>query len=37
MENYKEMYLKLFNFITNEIERLEEIQKQVEEMYIEAE
>ena len=37
MENYKDMYLKLFNFITDEIERLKEIQKQVEEMYIKAE
>lgn len=37
MENYKEMYLKLFNFITDEIERLKEIQKQVEEMYISEE
>ena len=37
MENYKEMYLKLFNFITDEIERLKEIQKQVEEIYISEE
>ena len=37
MENYKEMYLTLFNAITDEIERLKEIQQQVEEMYINCE
>ena len=37
MENYKEMYLTLFNGITDEIERLKELQKKVEEMYIKAE
>ncbi len=37
MENYKEMYLTLFNAITDEIERLKEIQRKVEEMYINAE
>ena len=34
MENYKEMYLTLFNAITDEIERLKEIQQMVEDMYI---
>ena len=34
MENYKEMYLTLFNGITDEIERLKKLQKKVEEMYI---
>ena len=34
MENYKEMYLTLFNAITDEIERLKEIQQKVEDMYI---
>ena len=37
MENYKEMYLALFNDITDEIERLQELQKKVEEMYINCE
>ena len=37
MENYKEMYLTLFNGITDEIERLKELQKKVEEMYIACE
>lgn len=37
MENYKEMYLTLFNAITDEIERLKEIQQKVEEMYINSE
>ena len=37
MENHKEMYLTLFNGITDEIERLKELQKKVEEMYIKAE
>ena len=37
MENYKEMYLTLFNAITDEIERLKEIQRKVEEMYINSE
>lgn len=34
MENYKEMYLELFNVITDTISRLKEVQKKVEEMYI---
>ena len=34
MENYKEMYLELFNAITDTISRLKEVQKKVEEMYI---
>ena len=34
MENYKEMYLTLFNAITDEIVRLKELQQKVEEMYI---
>ena len=37
MENYKEMYLTLFNAITDEIERLKELQQKVEEMYINQE
>lgn len=37
MEIYKEMYIELFNAITDEIERLKEIQRKVEEMYINAE
>lgn len=34
MEIYKEMYIELFNAITEEIERLKELQQKVEEMYI---
>ena len=34
MEIYKEMYIELFNAITDEIERLKELQQKVEEMYI---
>ena len=37
MEKYKEMYLTLFNAITDEIERLKELQQKVEEMYINQE
>ena len=37
MENYKEMYLTLFNAITDEIERLKKLQQKVEEMYINQE
>ena len=37
MENYKEMYLTLFNAITDEIERLKKLQQRVEEMYINQE
>ena len=33
MENYKEMYLELFNVITDTISRLKGAQKKVEEMY----
>ena len=32
MEIYKEMYIELFNAITEEIERLKELQQKVEEM-----
>lgn len=34
MTDYKEMYYKLFNRITDVIEELKEIQEEVEEMYI---
>jgi hypothetical protein len=34
MEIYKEMYIELFNAITEEIEKLKELQQKVEEMYI---
>ena len=34
MEIYKEMYIELFNAITDEIERLKALQQKVEEMYI---
>ena len=37
MENYKEMYLTLFNAITDEIERLKDLQQKVEELYLNAE
>ena len=37
MENYKEMYLTLYNAITDEIERLKKLQQKVEEMYINQE
>ena len=37
MEDYKEMYLSLFNAITDEIERLKELQQKVEEIYINQE
>ncbi len=36
-ENYKEMYLKLFNAVSDAIETLKEAQNQAEEMYINAE
>lgn len=36
MSNYKEMYLKLFNKITDVINELQEIQQLTEEMYIES-
>ena len=34
MEIYKQMYIELFNAITDEIERLKALQQKVEEMYI---
>ena len=34
MSDYKELYFKLFNEITDVIGKLKEIQKQAEEMYI---
>jgi len=34
MDAYKEMYLKLFNEITDVIKRLVDIQKEVEEIYL---
>ena len=37
MPDYKELYLKLFNEITDVIEKLKEIQKKAEEIYIKAE
>ncbi len=36
MNIYKDMYLKLFNEVTDTIERLKELQKECERMYIEA-
>ena len=33
MDDYKEMYLELFNVITDTITKLKEAQKKVEEMY----
>ena len=36
-ENYKEMYLRLFNAVSDAIETLKEAQDQAEEMYINAE
>lgn len=36
MEDYKEMYLKLFNKITEVIEELKKIQAETEEMYLNA-
>ena len=36
MENYREMYAKLFNKITDVIKELQDIQKEAEEMYIKA-
>ena len=37
MPDYKELYLKLFNEITDVIEKLKEIQKEAEEIYIKGE
>lgn len=34
MEDYKSMYFKLFNQLTDVIEQLKEIQSKAEEMYI---
>lgn len=36
MEDYKSMYYKLFNQITDVIEKLKDIQSEAEEMYISA-
>lgn len=36
MANYKEMYKLLFNEITDTINRLEQIQQKVEELYLET-
>ncbi len=36
MNDYEEMYKKLFNKITDVIEELKEVQQQTEEMYINA-
>lgn len=36
MEDYKSMYYKLFNQLTDVIEQLKEIQSATEEMYINA-
>ena len=37
MSDYKEMYFELFNKITDIIESLKEIQREMEEKYIEKE
>ncbi len=37
MSNYRELYLKLFNDITDIIEKLEQIQKEAEELFISQE
>lgn len=36
-KNYKEMYIKLFNSVTDIIESLKKIQEETEKMYIESE
>ena len=36
MPDYKEMYLKLFNKVTDAIEILKEAQKETEEIYIKS-
>ena len=36
MEDYKEMYLNLFNNITEIIEELKKVQAETEEMYVNA-
>lgn len=35
-ENYKDMYLELFNRVSAVIEDLKDIQRQTEKMYVEA-
>ena len=37
MADYKELYLKLFNNITDTIEQLQQIQKDAEELFISQE
>ena len=37
MVDYKSMYLKLFNEVTDTIERLQKIQQECEEIYIKSE
>ena len=37
MADYKAMYLKLFNEVTDTIERLQKIQQECEEIYIKSE
>jgi len=37
MNEYKEMYYKLFNEVSRVIEQLQEIQQKTEEMYMKAE
>lgn len=37
MPDYRAMYLKLFRQISNTIEELQEVQRQVEEIYISSE
>ena len=37
MADYKAMYLKLFNEVTDTIEHLQKIQQECEEMYIKSE
>jgi hypothetical protein len=36
MADYKQMYAKLFNKVTDVIEELQEVQRQAENMYIES-
>lgn len=36
MSNYKKMYYKLFNRVSDVIDELKEIQKETEKMYIES-
>jgi hypothetical protein len=37
MENYKMMYTKLFNKITDIIEELQAVQQETEDLYVQAE